>query len=449
MRNQTAFIYCLLLTLLSSFYSVAQFSVTGQLRTRGEYRNGQGSPIPKEADPAGFISQRTRLNLGFNTYRLKFGVVVQDVRVWGQDVSTINRSTTQNNNGLMLHEAWAQISLTDTTNKKEQLELKIGRQELILDDHRLVGNLDWLQQARHHDAAIVKYTRGKWEAQGGVAFNQNKENSSGTIYNATSPGNYPTNTNGGSMYKSFEYMHVSRKLPAGAVSALFFSDQFNKYTLDSVKNKVWSKGSWSRFTTGLYFTNVFNRISLTGAAYYQGGKTSDNQALSATLLSASMLYKFDKRFSAGPGADFTSGGKSGSTSHAFDPLYGTPHKFWGLMDYYYAANTFGNKGLQDYYLKSSYQANQKLKLNADIHQFFSASAVYDQNKKLMKRNFGTELDFVLNYALTGIIQLELGYSHYFSTNSLTTAEVKNVTNPNHSNNWAYLMINIRPGMIIK
>jgi hypothetical protein len=442
-------LFCLLLMLATSYHSVAQLSLTGQLRARGEYRNGQGSPISADADPAAFISQRTRLNLEFNTYRLKFGLALQDVRVWGQDVSTVNRSTTQNNNGLMLHEAWAQISLTDTTNKKEQLDLKIGRQELILDDHRLVGNLDWLQQARHHDAAIIKYSRGKWNAQGGAAFNQNKENSTGTIYTAVSPGNYATNTNGGNMYKSFEYVHLSRKLPAGSVSALFFSDQFNKYTLDSVKNKIWNKGSWSRLTTGFYFTNVFNRVSLTGAAYYQGGRTPDNQQLAATLLSANMLYKFNKRFSAGPGVDFTSGGKSGSTSHAFDPLYGTPHKFWGLMDYYYAANTFGNKGLQDYYLKSAYLVSQKLKLNADLHQFFSGSAVYDQNKQIMKRNFGTELDLVINYALTGIIQLELGYSHYLSTNSLTTAEVKNVANPNHSNNWAYLMINIKPGMIIK
>jgi hypothetical protein len=449
MKNQSPLLFCLLLMVAASYHSNAQLSITGQLRTRGEFRNGQGAPISETADPAFFISQRTRLNLEFNTYRLKFGVSLQDVRVWGQDVSTVNRSTTQNNNGLMLHEAWAQISLTDTTNKKENLAVKLGRQELILDDHRLVGNLDWLQQARHHDALIFKYVRGKWIAQAGAAYNQNKENSSSTIYTAVSPGNYPTNTNGGHMYKSFEFVHLSRKLAAGTISALFFSDQFNKYSLDSVKNKIWNKGSWSRFTTGFYFNNVFNRVSVTGAAYYQGGRTPDNQNLAATLLSANMLYSFNRKFSAGPGVDFTSGGKSGSTSNAFDPLYGTPHKFWGLMDYYYAANTFGNKGLQDYYFKSAYLVSSKLKLNADLHQFFSASAVYDQNKNLMKRNFGTELDLVLNYALTGTIQFELGYSHYLSTNSLTTPEVKNVANASHNNNWAYLMINIRPGMIIK
>ncbi|RYY14223.1 MAG: hypothetical protein EOO04_30560, partial [Chitinophagaceae bacterium] len=329
----------------------AQFSLSGQLRARAEFRNGQGAPIPRDADPAIFISQRSRLNLEFNTYRLKFGLSVQDVRVWGQDVSTINRTTTQNNNGFMLHEAWAQIGITDTTNKKENLTVKLGRQELILDDHRLIGNLDWLQQARHHDAILFKYIRQKLTAQAGAAFNQNKENSIGSIYTAVSPGNYAMNSNGGTMYKSFEFLHLSRKLKAGSVSVLFFSDQFNRYRLDSAGNKLWSKGAWSRFTTGIYFTNTINRISLTGAGYYQGGSTADNQKLSAVLLSANIIYNAGKKFSAGPGFDYTSGGKSATKSHAFDPLYGTPHKFWGLMDYFYAANTFGNKGLQDFYIK--------------------------------------------------------------------------------------------------
>ena len=79
-------------------------------------------------------------------YRLKFGLTLQDVRVWGQDVSTINRTTTANNNGLMLHEAWAEILLTDTTLKNKAFSLKIGRQELAYDDQRLLGNLDWLHR---------------------------------------------------------------------------------------------------------------------------------------------------------------------------------------------------------------------------------------------------------------------------------------------------------------
>src|SRR5215217_3244457 len=101
----------------------AQLSLSAQLRTRTELRDGQGAPLPKGADPAFFTSQRTRLNVGYKMYRLKFGVTLQDVRVWGQDVSTINRTTSADNNALMLHEAWADIALFDSTVKSKDLNL--------------------------------------------------------------------------------------------------------------------------------------------------------------------------------------------------------------------------------------------------------------------------------------------------------------------------------------
>src|SRR5205085_6831943 len=158
-------------------------------------------------------------------YRLKFNVTAQDVRVWGQDVSTINRTTTQDLNGLMLHEAWAEIRLNDTAFKTKNLSLKIGRQELVYDDQRLLGNLDWLQQGRRHDAAVLKYENGGWMLHLAAAFNQNKENASGTIYNSTPAGNYTSSTNGGTMYKSMQFLYAGRKLKNGNASFLFFTDQ--------------------------------------------------------------------------------------------------------------------------------------------------------------------------------------------------------------------------------
>src|SRR5215207_10667756 len=110
----------LLLIFMSSLCAtsaVAQLTVSAQLRTRTELREGQATPQPIGAKTAFFTAQRTRLSFGYNMYRLKLGVTAQDVRVWGQDVSTINRTTTQDLNGLMLHEAWADLQLTDTTLK--------------------------------------------------------------------------------------------------------------------------------------------------------------------------------------------------------------------------------------------------------------------------------------------------------------------------------------------
>lgn len=436
-----------------SFPSYGQFSLNAQLRTRTEYRDGQGAPLAREASPAVFTSQRTRLSAGFTAYRIQLGVTVQDVRVWGQDGSTINRTTTANNNGLMLHEAWAEILLTDTAVRNQSLKLKIGRQELLYDDSRLLGNLDWLQQARRHDAVLLKYERSDWMLHAGGAFNQNKENATNTIYDATPPGNYTGNTNGGNNYKSLEFVYAGRKLAKGNVSFLFLADQFSRYHIDSVNNapvKTWEGPTYNRMTTGIYFSNTFQRLTLTGSAYYQFGKNADGVKLSGELLSAAFQYALTPAFSAGAGIDYTSGGVTNGTSHAFDPLYGTPHKFWGFMDYFYAASGFGNRGLQDYYIKTKIKAGKKWIITADAHEFYSASDIpVAADKPAMTRRFGTEADLTAIFTLTPMIAFEGGYSHFWNTNSLTAAGVKNVANASSNSNWAYLMVSIRPSFLFK
>jgi hypothetical protein len=431
----------------------AQFTMSGQLRLRTEFRDGYGSPLPKNSNPAFFISQRTRLNFGYQMYRLKLGLSIQDVRVWGQDVSTVNKTTTQNNDGLMLYEAWAEILLTDTTLLNKALSFKIGRQELVYDDQRLIGNLDWLQQGRRFDAAVLKYETPAWTIHLAAAYNQNQENSVGTLYNPTPPGNYSASTNGGSMYKSLEFLYIGRKLKTGMASFLFFTDQFSKYSVDTVDNaavKNYQSSTWARATTGFYFNNTFHKIGITAATYYQFGKSSSGQQVSAGLLSGFAQYFISNKLSAGVGIDYTSGGKTGTTSNNFDPLYGTPHKFWGFMDYYYAASPFGIGGLTDYYIKLKNKISDKSWLVADFHQFSSAANITAPsvpNNKI--KSFGQELDIVYSYNLTKEINFQGGYGHFWSTSLLTSPNIKNVPNSNSNSNWVYIMINITPQFLFK
>lgn len=221
--------------LLAPARTMAQFSLSGQLRTRTELLDGQGTMLSKGEKPAFFTSQRTRLNAGYKGYRTQFFVAVQDVRVWGQDASTNNRITNSSLNGLMLHEAWGEISLLDTNQTKlgKEFALKIGRQEFLYDDSRVLGNLDWLQQARRHDAALIKYGFNGFTAHLGVAYNQNRELKTGTLYDGV-PVGYPAGTNGiGTMYKSLQFLYLGKKLKQGNASFLVVKDDFQKYTLDT------------------------------------------------------------------------------------------------------------------------------------------------------------------------------------------------------------------------
>ena len=164
--------------LLMALFSNAQFTLVGQLRPRTEVRNGYGNLVLKGSKSAVFTSQRTRLTFGYKWDRLTFGASIQDVRVWGQDASTISNA---DGNRLMLHEGWADLTLfnkADTTIKAKGIDLmsiKIGRQELSYDDVRLIGNLDWLQQGRRHDMALLKTVHKGWQVDIGYAFNQNSD----------------------------------------------------------------------------------------------------------------------------------------------------------------------------------------------------------------------------------------------------------------------------------
>ena len=52
------------------------------------------------------------------------------------------------------------------------------------------------------------YETKKWMIHTGLAFNQNKELATGTLYNNNSQG-YAANTNGGTAYKSFQFLYTT------------------------------------------------------------------------------------------------------------------------------------------------------------------------------------------------------------------------------------------------
>jgi hypothetical protein len=484
----------------------AQFSLQGQLRTRSEVRDGLGTLNAKGTDAAFFTSQRTRLTFGYKWDRVNFNLSVQDIRVWGQDASSINNA---DGNKLMVHEAWAEVTLmnvADTTIKTkgiDNLSFKIGRQALIYDDVRLLGDLDWLQQARRHDALLVKALHHGWQLDLGAGFNQNSDafGITGTNYTAGNAPAYVTNsmgalvatpagflplapngstaaasskagapvlsnavsTNGmNQQYKSFQMLYVSRKFGQTKFAGLFFKDDFSKYRLDSVGNassgyvfgrRYDVKGVNSRLTYGLMINGTIgNAAGLKKAwqvgAYLQSGKDRDGKDLTASHFTA-MLTLQKGKFSFGPGFDYLSGNSSSTDateSHRFDPLYGTPHKHWGYMDYYYVGTGSPVGGLQDAYFKVKYQTNV-LALSLDAHNFRLAENIpnaADPNKVNIDKNLGYEFDFIANYSLNKFTTLELGYSFMKANNSTEYVKRGTMDQARHNANWAYLMINIRP-----
>lgn len=61
----------------------AQLNVSGEWRTRGEYRDGYKT-IPTSATKSlSMVGQRTRLNLSYKKEKLTTYLSLQDARIWG------------------------------------------------------------------------------------------------------------------------------------------------------------------------------------------------------------------------------------------------------------------------------------------------------------------------------------------------------------------------------
>lgn len=519
-KNLTKNSFTLLLLLCSCmvFRVEGQVSLIGQLRTRTEVRNGLGNLVADGSKSAAFTSQRTRLAFGYKWDRLTFGVTVQDVRVWGQDASSISNA---DGSKLMLHEGWADLSLAnkaDTTIKFKLLDLlslKIGRQELIYDDSRLIGNLDWLQQARHHDMALLKTVHHGWQVDIGYAYNQNADgfgitntsyvpgnlpaymkNSNGilvpvpagivplaasgsagnnSIVTGTPVYSNPPSTNGATQnYKSFTSVYISKKFNQTKFSALFFNDNFGKYRLDSVGSAfdgyIYGRrfvksgsadvfdytGSNHRYTYGLMINHTignasgFGKIAIQAAYYSQTGSDRDGISMDAYHYTIAATYQ-KGQFSFTPGYDVLSGNDAVTPSgknNRFDPLYGTPHKFWGYMDYFYAGTGSPAGGLNNAYFKIKYATNT-VSAGADLHFFGLNKDMKRADGTVIDKKLGTEVDLQLNYNMNKFTNIEFGYSIMNATNSMPYAKSQATTDAvastfRKTGTWFYAMIKFTP-----
>ncbi|MCK5443915.1 MAG: hypothetical protein KAJ23_18680, partial [Maribacter sp.] len=96
-------LFLLVLVVLLASPSMAQeFDLIGEVRPRYENLHGFKTLIDDATDGSNFISQRTRLSFNFKQEKVRLGVSLQNVRVWG-DVGTLS----SDDNATALHEAWA------------------------------------------------------------------------------------------------------------------------------------------------------------------------------------------------------------------------------------------------------------------------------------------------------------------------------------------------------
>lgn len=395
-------------------------SVGADLRPRFEYRHGYGSLFPEAAAPAAFVTQRSRLNLGYTADKLQLWISLQDVSTWGD---TRQLAPADSNNSFSLFQAWARLKLN------ENLALKLGRQVISYDDERILGEVDWAMQGRFHDALLLKFKKKDFLMDLGVAFSQENQNLTGTGYTI----------NGFFTYKTMQYAYFKKKWDNINISYLFLNNGFQKFS-DSDNNEP--DGIYNRQTTGAYFEFPVGKINFSGSAYYQFGKATPDVNLKAYQLAFQGNYKTGNS-SIGLGFEILSGTDQDTEleNNSFFPLYGTNHKFNGFMDYFYVGNHANNVGLNDIFGKLNLKTGEKSSLLLAGHYFSSHATLRENADKYL----GTEIDLVYGNQLFKNVKLNVGYSHMFASSSIGL--IKNENEANNINNWAWIQLKINPELL--
>jgi len=410
---------CLSLASLTflNYSAKAQFTLAGEIRPRTEFRNGFKSLNTAVTDPAFFIEQRSRLNFDFQKEKIEFKLTLQDIRIWGNTAQVYKSDPSLTN----VFEAWGAYQ----TSKKTAI--KIGRQVLSYDNERFFGELDWAQQGRSHDAAKFTYKDSSgFQFHAGAAFNQNIPNEATKLSS--------TYYEGVANYKTMQYIWLHKDWKNTKASLLMVNDGRQRPDTTTA----------FRQTVGVFADKNIGKAKLQAEAYYQTGKNIASKTISAYLASASI--SFPKIFSSPLlGVDYLSGTSASDTKDkAFDPSFGTNHKFYGHMDYFYVGNPHQQNGvttgLTDIYLQTKFTLSKKASLAVHLHQFYSPVSIMNGTEEISS-SLGQEIDLIGNINLSQDINFKLGYSHLFSDQALNI--IKNTVNRG-PNQWAWAMLTINP-----
>lgn len=387
--------HLILALVLASFqFANAQFTLEGEFRPRTElFGNGQSSTALDGSTPWLQTSVRAAINAKYKTETYTVYLGFQEVFLFG-DRPQISAT---GNGKFRVQEAWADIKLSETWN------FKLGRQPLSYDDQRILGGLGWAQQARTHDVGVLKHkSKSGFALDAGYSLNTFGDN----IYDTAALFSY----------RELGFIHANKSFGKFSLSGLLLNTVYQNGTDDKS----------SLLTAGLHAKLIAGAFGFSSNIFIQNGdRVGDVAVDGASLFSLDATFKASEKVTLLAGFESISGKTDDSA--AFFPLYGTNHKFNGLIDRFYVGNHVNAGGLVDLNIGAKFKLPKGYGLTVKFHNF--------KEQSLTKESLGNELDFVLAKGFKGF-KLVTGYSQFFEPSSVTGAD--------SIQNWAWAMLIIKP-----
>lgn len=372
----------------------------GWLRARGEFRERvegfDGLGFNDSRQDLYYLS-RLRLNLTVTpSKQLSFQAQVQDARVAAK---TVGPTGTPFRSPLDLRTAFA-----DVGSATGPYTLRVGRQELVYGDQRLVGHVGWLNAARTLDGA--KLTLRSKRAQLDV-FGTSVVRTLEREFDRSGAGNRFAGA----------YATLPTLVPAASVEPYVFW----KHDRNLVSETA-ARGALNLTTIGLRWVGRLPaKVEYNTDTAFQAGSLAGDRArafaghyqLRSPAFGAAAV-RGNAEFNYASGDSNPTDGRRGT----FDQLYPTPHDKYGLAD------QVGWRNIR--HLRTGVEVTpfKGLPVQANYHSWWlneKRDGLYNAGGALLARvaagaqssHVGQELDLQVSRSLTPQLQLAGGYAHIF------------------------------------
>ena len=443
----------------------ADVTFSGQIRTRYEVNEQSDFTDTTEADD--FTATRVRLNANVKVNDSTSAFIqMQSIRTWGNTLSGTaatgagsgNASFTGNDAdaSVGLHQAYFTLKNFATL----PVDLQLGRQEVVLDGHRLFGNTGWTTGAQTHDAVRLTHAHDNMSLV--YAWIQANED-----------GRSADTQDANDIEAHLAYFGYAGIL--GGKLSLTYAYILNGCTPNAALTACANALDNDFHTIGFRQAGQLYGIDYRGEYYYQWGDGNGsasalgNFANSGTREIDRDAYMFGIRVGKAfnnvmmkPGLtvwyDYLSGTddaeRDANELKTFDTLFDTGHKFYGFMDLYTSsigANTDG-LGLQDFAIKAKLEPMPGWTLKADYHWFYTAegvggspnSATGSATQVFVEDNsLGNELDVTLIHKYNANTNISFGYSNYTTSAAFRAVNLDSTTTNGDDANWAYVMFDVK------
>jgi len=468
-RNLLTAIAVTVMMVAATVAQAADVTFSGQVRPRFNIDNDAS----QTTSPNEFFDTRVRLNAKANVNaNTEVFLQFQSVGVWGGGAANSGtREATGGGTGagdaaeasdLLNDVGFHQAYLTLKNFANTGFDAKIGRQEVVIDGHRLFGHTGWTQGGQSSDAIRLNHAAGNHSVN--YTFLQGNEADG--------------NANSNSADETVHVLYASTQgVLGGALSGIFTITNDNDGNNAGQDDSQWytigarQKGKISGLDYRVEFYHQFGdagNVANTCACGIAGalagtGDIIDRDAqmfgirVGKTFANKLGLTLWYDRLS-GVNDDDAAAGDFGQ----FDTMYDTGHKFYGLQDFYLARTGAGTGfyGMQDFAIKTKMPIRAGWTAKADMHWFRTetdltggdsdvvrAADATVVNDNALDNDLGSELDLTLVHKYDSNTTIALGFSHYWTTQTFGELNGAGTANASHNSNdgsdWMYVQVDTK------